>query len=58
MEFLFLASTVIMNHPQYMGLIEEMLPSNQACIAQVIFTLILTNGGRHSNLLGTENVLL
>ena len=48
MGFLFLASTVIMNHPQYMGLIEEMLPLNQARLVHGIFILGLTHGSRHS----------
>lgn len=47
MGFLFLASTVIMNHPQYMGLIEEMLPLNQASLVHGIFILGLTHGSRH-----------
>jgi len=58
MGFLFLASTVVMNHPQYMGLIEEMLPLNQANPVQGIFMPRLTDGGRHSSLLATENLLL
>lgn len=46
--FLFLVSTVIMNHPRNMGLTEEMLPLNQASLVQGVFILGLTDGGRHS----------
>lgn len=48
MGFLFLVSTVIMNHPRNMGLTEEMLPLNQASLVQGVFILGLTDGGRHS----------
>lgn len=56
MVLLFLASTIIMNPPRYMELRKEMLPLNQVCLVQGIFILTLTHGGRHSNLLDTENL--